>query len=136
MAEYTSVIPILRETLKKPTHCRGFVSLERLQAVFQRIMKDIEEKRPSCTDHGKIFPAERNALNWALYGTTFENCCDLQNDSERQFTRGTFQEEDSLSSISEPLLSQGSVNYRCDEQQSSENWDSLEDKEIISNGHT
>ncbi|PMD14325.1 hypothetical protein NA56DRAFT_711151 [Hyaloscypha hepaticicola] len=65
MAEYTSVIPLLMETLKRPTPCRGFVSLNRLQAVFQRIMEDIEEKRPSCTDNEKMFLAERNAWNWA-----------------------------------------------------------------------
>jgi hypothetical protein len=65
MAEYTSVIPLLLESLKRPTPCRGLVSIERLNAVFQRIMQDIKEKRPLCTDEEKMFLAERNAWNWA-----------------------------------------------------------------------
>jgi hypothetical protein len=53
MAKYTSVIPLLIQILEKPTHYRGMVSVERLRVVLQKIMKDVDEKRPDYTDNEK-----------------------------------------------------------------------------------
>jgi hypothetical protein len=32
-------------------HCRGMVSEERLRAVFDKIIQDVEKNRPDCTDN-------------------------------------------------------------------------------------
>jgi hypothetical protein len=65
MAEYKTAIPLLLKSLEKPTHCRGIVSEQRLYAVFQKIIEDVEMNRPDCHDNEKQFLAERVAWNWA-----------------------------------------------------------------------
>jgi len=56
---------LLIQTLEKPTYYRGMVSVERLRVVLQKIMKDVDEKRPDCTDDEKQFLTVRAAWNWA-----------------------------------------------------------------------
>jgi hypothetical protein len=41
------------------------VSEERLRAVFDKNVQEVEKNRPDCTDNEKQFLAERVAWNWA-----------------------------------------------------------------------
>ena len=44
MAEYNSVIPLLLQTLEKPTHCRGMVAVERWAERADEYSAGLEEE--------------------------------------------------------------------------------------------
>ncbi len=44
MAEYNSVIPLLLQTLEKPTHCRGMVAVERWAERADEYSAELEEE--------------------------------------------------------------------------------------------